>query len=125
MMIYPEIDERRNFGWSELHKKIGQIINLEPTDSDIQEGNTKTQIFLVDEKGVWWLLREFDTTATYPDESELTKLRARVALLEEALGFYAKGGNFNTDVWKHETLGYFTGLRAREALSESAKIAGV
>jgi len=36
--------------------------------------------------------------------------------LVEVLGFYAQGGNFQTDVWEHESLGYFTGKRARETL---------
>ena len=38
--------------------------------------------------------------------------------LAEALDFYSKGGNFNTDIWVHPDLGYFTGKRAKKILAE-------
>lgn len=34
------------------------------------------------------------------------------------LEFYSKGGNFQTDIWQHSELGYFTGKRARELLQK-------
>ena len=45
-------------------------------------------------------------------------LAPKIAKLVEVLGFYAQGGNFQTDVWEHESLGYFTGKRARETLKQ-------
>jgi len=57
MIDYPEIEQRIEFNTQELHKKIGQIIILNPTDSDIQEGgNLLREIWLVDENHIWWLL---------------------------------------------------------------------
>lgn len=38
--------------------------------------------------------------------------------LKECLAFYAKGGNFNMDIWFDEKLGYFTGKKAKELLEE-------
>lgn len=32
----------------------------------------------------------------------------------QTIEFYSKGGNFQTDIWKHEELGFFTGKRAKE-----------
>lgn len=38
--------------------------------------------------------------------------------MARALDFYSKGGNFNTDVWKHEDLGYFTGSMAKAVIAQ-------
>lgn len=49
--------------------------------------------------------------------AEITELEHKLSICVGALEFYSKGGNFNLDLWKHEKLGHFTGLRAREALA--------
>ena len=37
---------------------------------------------------------------------------------EELLKFYSEDGNFNSDVWEHDSLGFFTGKRAREYMKK-------
>lgn len=61
--------------------------------------------------------RNADATDLYVDaQTKITRLESEVERLREVLEFYAQGGNFQTDIWKHEELGYFTGKRARAAL---------
>lgn len=64
----------------------------------------------------------------YPDEAKpylldgymqgYRQAEADAAELERCLEFYAHGGNFNTDLWKHDELGYFTGKYAKETLAK-------
>jgi hypothetical protein len=51
-------------------------------------------------------------------EPEVAALRKRLEEAVEVIEFYSKGGNFQTDIWQHPNLGYFTGKRAREFLKE-------
>lgn len=55
--------------------------------------------------------------------TDIEKLLAIVEVQRKALEFYSRGGNFNTDIWQHESLGYFTGKLAGEALTECDSIA--
>lgn len=49
--------------------------------------------------------------------NDIVEIVDYVERLENALQFYAAGGNFSKDVWLHKELGYFTGKRARAVLS--------
>jgi hypothetical protein len=61
MFAYPEIKKEIDFDIKDLHKKIGQIIVMEPSDSDLQEGGPfNTQVWLVDSNQTWWLLGELN-----------------------------------------------------------------
>jgi len=46
------------FDWKDLHKKVGQIIYVEPTESDIAEGDFKTKVYFVDENFNMFLLKD-------------------------------------------------------------------
>lgn len=59
MMIYPDINLVKTFKWKDLHKKVGQIIVQEPTDSDLQEGLFVTLILFIDKDRNYYLLDEF------------------------------------------------------------------
>ncbi len=53
--------EVTEFKTSDLHKKIGQIVVIEPTDSDLQEtGESIRQVWFRTEDQVLWLLWEED-----------------------------------------------------------------
>lgn len=56
--VLPTFKEIKKFKWTDMHKKIGRIIVYEPTDSDIQEGMLKTQVWFVTEDGTMYLLAE-------------------------------------------------------------------
>jgi hypothetical protein len=51
-------------------------------------------------------------------EAELSRLRRELAEAVEILKWYGCGGNFQTDIWHHPDLGYFTGKRARDFLNK-------
>ena len=48
------------FKWKDIHKKVGQIVVQEPTDSDLQEGSLKTKIWFVDSKWRIYLIAEVE-----------------------------------------------------------------
>lgn len=60
----PEIEERTSWSWEKLHKTVGQIIFLEPCESDLAEGMFMTQAWFVvlDKDGnlTKYLLEEWD-----------------------------------------------------------------
>ena len=43
------------FVWKDLHKKIGQILVISPTDSDLQEGNFMECVYFRTEKEMFLL----------------------------------------------------------------------
>lgn len=46
------------------------------------------------------------------------ELKLELKRERECVDWYAQGGHPNMDMWKHETLGYFTGKRARETIAQ-------
>lgn len=58
MMQMPNYKTVKTFDWPQLNKKIGQIIVSEPTDSDLQEGQSLTQVWFIEEDSTMWLLAE-------------------------------------------------------------------
>lgn len=48
------------FEMRDLHKKIGQLVFTEPTESDIAEGNFMEQLWFRDEKQNLYLIHERD-----------------------------------------------------------------
>lgn len=58
--IYPKFKERKTFDLKKLHKKIGRLLVITPSDSDLQEGNFISQLWFQDEKNVLWLIAEWD-----------------------------------------------------------------
>lgn len=53
----PEIEESIEFDINDLHKKIGQILVINPTESDIAEGGQMfTEVWFVDENRKYWLI---------------------------------------------------------------------
>jgi hypothetical protein len=60
MMNFPEFKTVTKFEWKDLHKMIGQIIHIEPTESDIAEGDYKAKTWFVTDKLTWYLLDERD-----------------------------------------------------------------
>lgn len=58
MIQYPEVRKVKKFDMKELHKKIGQILVMDPTDSDIAEGYFMRQVWFVDESKTFYLLSE-------------------------------------------------------------------
>lgn len=54
---YPE------FEMKDLHKKIGQLIWMEATDSDIHEGNFMNQLWFRDDKYNMYLIFEAPASA--------------------------------------------------------------
>lgn len=60
-MINYNFEVIKTFDIKDLHKKIGQLLIAEPTDSDIQEGQSKTQIYFVpieEKTPIFYLLAE-------------------------------------------------------------------
>lgn len=54
--------------------------------------------------------------------ADYERLEKMVDVMREALNFYGLGGHPAMDMWQHETLGYFTGKRAQEALAKVERI---
>lgn len=54
---FPEISQ---FEWKDLHKKIGQVYVLSPTESDIAEGDFFERVYFRTEKEMY-VLFERDT----------------------------------------------------------------
>ena len=52
--------EVNTFNLKELHRKIGQIVLSEPTDSDIQEGNCTAQLMFMTEDLTIYIIDEWD-----------------------------------------------------------------
>lgn len=48
------------FHFRELHKKIGQLIYMEPSESDIAEGNFMAKLWFRDDKMNLYLIHEHD-----------------------------------------------------------------
>jgi len=77
-MIDMQMPEKRDFKYSDIHKMVGQIIFMEPSDSDINEGNFMAQVWFVAYgkgkekfKGLptWYLLSEWDTRKQNEEKS--------------------------------------------------------
>lgn len=60
MFLHIEHNIISDFDIADLHKKVGQILVIRPTDSDLQEGLTKTQVYFVDSDRNFYLLDELD-----------------------------------------------------------------
>lgn len=56
--IYPEMKHHYGFKWKDLHGKVGQIVVMEPTDSDLAEGSLPTHVWFVDADRNMYLLAE-------------------------------------------------------------------
>jgi hypothetical protein len=61
-MIHYEPNKILSFDLKDLHKKIGQLIYMEPTDSDINEGQLTSQLWFRTEDA-WYLLYEKELSA--------------------------------------------------------------
>ena len=61
-MSFANLKYREHKTWNpeDLNKKIGQIILLNPVDSDIQEGNYIAQLWFMESDHTMWLLQEWD-----------------------------------------------------------------
>lgn len=59
-MIHFEIPHHRTWKPKKLHQKMGKMLFVEPSDSDIQEGNFMAQLWFVDMKMHCYLIQEYD-----------------------------------------------------------------
>ena len=56
--VFPKIEEVTKFTWKDLHQKVGKIVVMEPSDSDLQEGWFKTQVWFYTSDHKMYLLSE-------------------------------------------------------------------
>lgn len=55
------------------------------------------------------------------NQGVILSLQERLENAMEVIEFYSKGGHPNMDIWQHESLGYFTGKRARIFIAEQER----
>lgn len=60
MFIKENFKTINNFSLDELHKKVGQILFIEPSESDMAEGNFNQQLLFIDENKNVYILFEDD-----------------------------------------------------------------
>lgn len=85
------------------------------TEPDISSGEFVAE-FVYKEAAEYFAAANPVTVTALIDRIE--KLESQLKEANELIEFYGAGGNFNSDVWQHENLGFFTGKRARAYLKK-------
>lgn len=67
-MIESPFTNIESFDWKELHKQVGQVVVIEPSESDIHEGNFMSQVWFMTKGMKLYLLDEWDIRQTPPTE---------------------------------------------------------